>query len=59
MPLRKESESFYRRPLQELGKGVKMVAVLPQPVSEAEQYLNGGGLHLDGIKQASHTLLEV
>jgi hypothetical protein len=49
----KESEPFYRRLQQEVGKRVKMVAVLPQPVTEAEQYLNGAGLHVDGIRQAS------
>lgn len=48
----KDSEPFYRRLQQEVGKGLKTVAVLPQPVDEAEQYLNGAGLHVDQVKQA-------
>jgi len=49
----KDSEPFYRRLQQEVGKGVKMVAVLPQPVTVARQYLDGAGLHVDGIRQVS------
>jgi thioredoxin-related protein len=48
----KESEPFYRRLQQEVGKGIKTVAVLPQPVNEAEQHLSGAGLHVDQVKQA-------
>ena len=35
------------------GRGVKIVAVLPQSVAEAQQYLYGAGLHVDAIRQAS------
>jgi Redoxin len=49
----RESTPFYRKLQQEAGKNVKMVAVLPQPVAEAEQYLNGEGVHVDQVKQAS------
>jgi thiol-disulfide isomerase/thioredoxin len=47
----KESEPFYRRLQQEAGKGVKIVAVLPQPIAEAEKYLSGAGLHVDQVRQ--------
>jgi hypothetical protein len=49
----KESEPFYRRLKQEVGQGVKMMAVLPQPVSEAQQYLNMAGVKVDQVKQLS------
>jgi hypothetical protein len=47
----KDSEPFYRRIRQEVGGGVKMVAVLPQPQAEAEQYLSTAGLKVDQVKQ--------
>jgi hypothetical protein len=47
----KDSTPFYRK-LQEQMGNVKTVAVLPQPVSEAEQYLSGEGVHVDQVKQA-------
>jgi hypothetical protein len=49
----KESEPFYRRLKQEAGKGVKIVAVLPQPLSEAQQYLNAADVSVDQVKQLS------
>ncbi len=49
----KDSEPFYRRIRQEVGVGVKMVAVLPQPQAEAEQYLNTAGVKVDQVKQLS------
>lgn len=30
-----------------------MVAVLPQPFTEAQQYLSGAGVHVDEVKQAT------
>jgi hypothetical protein len=37
----------------QVGKSLKMVAVLPQPVAAAEQYLHGEGVRVDQVKQAS------
>jgi len=36
---------------EQAGKSVKILAVLPQSASEAEQYLNGEGVHVDQVKQ--------
>jgi thioredoxin-related protein len=55
----KDSEPFYRKLRQELGKGIKMVAVLPQPVTEAEQYLKNDGVAVDQVKQVSMGALGV
>ena len=49
----KESTPFYRRLQEQVRKSVKMVAVLPQPVAAAEQYLNGEGVRVDQVKQAT------
>lgn len=49
----KDSEPFYRRIKQETGDSVKLVAVLPQPVKVAEEYLNQAGLLVDQVKQVS------
>jgi hypothetical protein len=48
----KNSVPFYRR-LAATGTDVKMIAVLPQPVSEAKDYLNGQGVRVDDVKQAA------
>lgn len=45
----KDSIPFYRK-LGATGT-VKMVAVLPQPVTEAQQYLGSAGVHIDEVKQ--------
>ncbi len=47
-----DSAPFLRRVQQEAGKKVKLVAVLPQPVAEGEQYLTGEGVHVDQVRQA-------
>jgi len=31
--------------------GLKTVAVLPQPLAEARQYLDGAGVHVDELRQ--------
>jgi hypothetical protein len=49
----KDSTPFYRKLQEQVGKNLKTVAVLPQPVAEAEQYLNGEDVHVDQVKQAS------
>jgi hypothetical protein len=46
----KDSLPFYRK-LDTPAAGVKMVAVLPQPVTEARQYLDNAGVHVDDIRQ--------
>jgi hypothetical protein len=49
----KDSTPFYRKLQEQVGKSLKTVAVLPQPVAEAEQYLNGEGVHVNQVKQAT------
>jgi len=49
----KESTPFYRRIEQEAGKDLKMLAVLPQPAAEAEQYLKDEGVHVEQVRQVS------
>jgi hypothetical protein len=48
----KDSVPFYQK-LGATGTDVKMVAVLPQSVTEAQQYLTGAGVHVDDVKQAT------
>jgi peroxiredoxin len=48
-----ESAPFFRRIAKERASGVKLLAVLPQPVEEARQYLEGEGVHVDDVRQAS------
>ena len=47
----RDSTPFYGKVQDEVGKGVKIVAVLPQTVTEAEQYLNGEGVRVDQVEQ--------
>jgi hypothetical protein len=53
----KESEPFYRRLREELGARVKIVAAMPQPVADAEQYLKSAGVEVDQVRQV--TLSEI
>lgn len=55
----KESTPFYRRLEQEVGKRIKIIAALPQPVADAEQYLKGEGVRVDQVKQISPMALGV
>lgn len=55
----KDSEPFYKRIRQEVGGGMKMVAVLPQPQADAEQYLNAAGIKVDQVKQLTLNSLGV
>ncbi len=48
-----ESAPFFRQMRQSIGKEVKFVGVLPQPVAESQSYLNGEGVQLDEVKQIS------
>ncbi len=47
------SAPFFRMLVAQAGKNVKMVAVFPQPVDEAQKYLTGEGVKVDQIKQLS------
>ena len=49
----KDSAPFYRKLRKELGSTIKTVAVLPQPVGDAEQFLKGEGVQVDQVKQAA------
>src|SRR5579885_3681194 len=49
----RESEPFYRRLRQELGGRMKIIAVLPPPTTEAEQYLKSADLRVDQVKELS------
>ncbi len=44
---------------EQIGKDVKLVGVLPEPVAEAESYLNREGVHLDEVEQISLTKVGV
>ncbi len=48
-----ESAPFFKRIVKERASGVKLLAVLPQPVEEARKYLEGEGVHVDDVRQAS------
>jgi hypothetical protein len=54
----KDSVPFYQK-LGATGTDVKMVAVLPQPVTEAQQYLGGAGVRVDEVRQVSLNTLGV
>ena len=47
-----ESAPFFRRITQERPKDVRLVAVLPQPVSDARKYLEEEGVLVDDVRQA-------
>ena len=48
-----ESADFYRKVVQEhRGKGVQLLAVLPQPEDDARRYLSSLGVEVDGVKQS-------
>lgn len=53
-----ESAPFFRR-LAAANKDVKTVAVLPQPVSEAMEYLRGEGVQVDEVRQVPLNVLGV
>jgi hypothetical protein len=49
----KDSTAFYRKVQERAEPGLKVLAVLPQPLSEAEQFLATERLHPDQVKQAT------
>jgi thiol-disulfide isomerase/thioredoxin len=48
-----ESAPFFRQLSEKSGKAFKIVAVLPEPVSEARDYLKREGVRVDQIRQVS------
>jgi peroxiredoxin len=55
-----ESAAFYRKVIAECKqRGVRTVAVLPQPPAEAEAYLKGEGVAVDEVRQAVLPDLEI
>jgi len=48
-----ESAPFFQRIQKERAKDVKLVAVLPQAVDEGRKYLEGEGVKVDDVKQAT------
>jgi hypothetical protein len=55
----KESKPFYRRLQAEVGKEIKIIAALPQPLAEAKEYLTEAGVHVDDIRQVTLSSLGV
>lgn len=52
-----ESAPFFQRIQKETG--LKMLGVLPQAVDESRKYLDGEGVHLDDVKQATLSTIGV
>ena len=48
-----ESAPFFRQMRNSVGKDVKLIGVLPEPVAEAESYLNREGVQLDEVRRTS------
>jgi hypothetical protein len=48
-----ESAPFFQRIQKERPKELRMVAVLPQAVEEGRKYLEGQGVQVDDVKQAT------
>jgi hypothetical protein len=48
-----ESTPFFRRLGVEVQRSVKVVALLPEPVDDAERYLNSEGVRVDQVKQVA------
>jgi hypothetical protein len=48
-----ESAPFFRRLRDEAGSGIQVVAVLPETVQEAQEYLTAEGLQVEVVKQVS------
>jgi hypothetical protein len=50
-----ESAPFFRKLAKVPGRSATLLAILPQPVSESERYLDEENVHVDLVKQASHS----
>ena len=48
-----DSAPFFQKLWKEKPPNTKVLAVLPQPVSDGREYLNKEGVHVDGVKQVS------
>jgi thioredoxin-related protein len=48
-----ESASFYQQLVKERDVNTRIIAILPQPISEGKDYLNRLGVTVDDIKQTS------
>jgi hypothetical protein len=48
-----DSAPFFKRIEKERPRDVKLLAVLPQPVDEARKYLEGEGVRVDEVRQAT------
>ncbi len=48
-----DSAPFFKRIEKERPRDIKLVAVLPQPVEESRKYLDGEGVHVDEVRQAT------
>jgi hypothetical protein len=44
---------FFKRVEKERPRDVRLLAVLPQPVEESRKYLDGAGVRVDEVRQAS------
>lgn len=56
----KESTPFYKRFLKENSSGeIKFMAVLPQPVEEARDYLKSAGINVDDVYNAQLTSIGI
>jgi hypothetical protein len=49
----KDSVPFYRKLQEQVGKHLKTVAVLPETLAEAQEYLNAEGVHVDQVREAT------
>jgi len=47
-----ESAPFFQRIQKAKAKDLKLLAVLPQPITESHKYLEGEGVTVDDVKQA-------
>ena len=54
-----ESAPFFQRIQKERPEALKMLAVLPQAVDEGRKYLDGEGVHVDDVKQATLSAIGV
>jgi peroxiredoxin len=55
-----ESASFYQKIVsQREGKNLKVIAILPQDIQSGQNYLNGLGVAVDEVKQASLSSIQV
>ncbi len=54
-----DSAPFFQKIQREAAKNVKMLAVLPQAVEDSRKYLEGEGVHIDDVKQATLSTIGV